>query len=170
MIIASLGKLSAAQSLTAGTTDSTNVIQIATDGSGVDYTKFSDLWWTVDTNVAAGGAGAITVDLVIAKEAGLDNIIKILSVQVAAVTDKRVAAVGRHIVAANIGKMLINAADTDDSDYEFIGVMYVLGGTATLTADCALSPTEPHTEHHAQTVVSPVGIPGVASAGSGFVV
>ena len=164
MILASLGKFAVAQALTAGATDMTNVIEVA----ALDYTKFSDLWWVVDTAVVAGGAGAITFDLVVSKENTLDTNVKVLTVIAASIADIRVATIGRHIASVNIGKMLVNILDTDDSDYEFIGMIGTLGGSATISIDAVLSPTEPPTEPHRMVVVSNVTVPEVASVGSGF--
>lgn len=162
MIIAKLGRLSTVQALTAGSTDSSNVIEIA----AIDFSSFSDLWWVVDTNVVAGGAGTLLFDLVVAQEDTLDNVVSVYRAYMAAVTDVRVATAGRHIAAMNIGKTLTNILDTDGSDYEFIGMISTLGGSATISIDASLSPTPPHTEHHKQVVTSPVTVPGAASAGS----
>ena len=155
MIIPYLGKLSVAQALTAGSTDSTNVMEIPSD----DYNNITDAWLAIDTVVAAGGAGAITIDLVVAKDDALANIVKVVTITIAAVTDLRVATAGRHITAINIGKVLKDMLDTDGSDYEFIGIIYTLGGSATLTASAVLSNSEPPTESHRMVTVSPVSTP-----------
>ena len=164
MILAALGKLSVAQDLTAGATDSTNVIQLPAE----DYVGFSDLWWVVDTETAPGGAGSLKFALVVATAANLTTNIEVCSVTLAAITDVRAATIGRHIVALDVGKMLVNMLDTDGSSYPFIGMICTLGGSATISINASLSPTEPRTEPHRMVVTSPVGVPDIASAGSGF--
>ena len=163
MILDQKGKLSVAQALTAGSTDSTNVIQMV----AADYAGLTDLWLTVDTNVAAGGSGTIKIALVISTEAALTTTVEVCSVLCAAVTDLRVATAGRHIIAANIGKMLKEIMETTGDTYYFVGLIYTLGSSATLTADAVLSPSEPQTIHHKMVTESNVALPTVASVASG---
>jgi hypothetical protein len=163
MILATLGKLSVAQALTAGSTDSTNVIQIPAS----DYVALADAWMSIFTVVAAGGAGALTFDLVMSQESTLDTNVSVVRTYCSAVTDVRVATAGRFISRINVGKTLVEMLDTSGSDYAFIGLITTLGGSATITIDAALSPSEPPTESHRMVTVSPVGVPAVASVGSG---
>lgn len=167
MIIASLGKLSVAQDITASDEDSTNVIQIA----AVDYAAFSDLWWVVDTYTAAAGDGSDTFEfqLVMAQtETPLATFKTVAKVDITGIADLRLATPGRHIVALNVGKMMVNMLDTDASDYVYIGQKNTLSAGATISINAILSQNEPDTEPHRQVVTSPVTVPAVASAGSGF--
>ncbi len=168
MILAALGKLSVAQAITAADEDSTNVIQIP----AADYVAFSDLWWVVDTAVIAAGDGSDTFDfsLVMSQEAALTTNKVVCSVSITGIADLRLATIGRHIIAINVGKQMVNMLDTDASDYPFIGQINVLSAGATVSINAALSPTEPRTEPHRMVVTSDVGTPDVASADSGFVV
>jgi hypothetical protein len=164
MIIPSLGKLCVAQAITDADEISENVIQLP----ATDYAHITDVWWVVDTNVAAATAGTLKFELVLAQEAALTNVVQVACVEIAAITDLRVATAGRHIVAMNVGKMLKDMLDTDGSDYPFIGMKNTLSTSVTITINAVLSPTEPQTEMHRMGTVSNVTIPAVASAGSGF--
>jgi len=166
MILASLGKLSVAQTLT-GTEISTNVIQIDT----VDWGAMTDLWWVVQTTTAATVEGAMEFALVFDTQVGLDGTqLQIMNVEIAAIGDLRVATVGRFIAAFNIGKVMKQMLETDLSDYAFIGMEYTCAGSTTLAVNASLSFTEPHTIHHKMPTVSNVIPPSVASVGSGSVV
>ncbi|MHC4387345.1 MAG: hypothetical protein ACYSX1_01925 [Planctomycetota bacterium] len=164
MIIASLGKLCVAQAITDADEISENVIQLP----ATDYVGITDVWWVVDTNVVAATAGTLKFELVLAQEAALTNVVQVACVDIAAITDKRVATAGRHIVAMNVGKMLKDMLDTDGSDYPFIGEKHTLSTSTTITINSSLSPTEPQTEMHRMATVSNVTIPAISSAGSGF--
>ena len=164
MILATLGKLSVNQALTATTIDSDNVITLPAK----DYIAFADAWLVITTVVAAGGSGTLTFDLVMSQEDTLDTNIVVVRSYLAAVTDKRAATIRRHIVALNLGKMLVQMLDDSGSDYPYVGMVYVLTSSATITVDAAISPTEPWTEYHRMVTVSPVGVPAVGSAGSGL--
>jgi len=163
MIFSQKGKLSVVQVLTAGATNSTNVIQMV----AADYAGLTDLWWVVDTGVVAGGAGTIKVALVISEEAALTTNVEVLSTLCASVADLRVATAGRHIVSVNVGKMLKEIMETAGDSTYFVGCIYTLDGSATLTVDTVLSPTEPQTLHHKMVTVSNVALPLIPSVGSG---
>ena len=163
MILATLGKLCVAQAITDADEISENVIQIP----ATDYAALSDVWWTVDTNVAAATVGTLKFELVMATAADLATAIQVACVDIAAITDKRVATAGRHIVAMNVGKMLVEMLETDGSSYPYIGEKHTLSTSVTITVNSALSPTEPPTVSHRITTVSNVGVPAIASAGSG---
>ena len=111
MIIPSLGKLCVTQALTDADDISDNVLQIP----AIDYVAMTDVWWVVDTNVIAATVGTIKLSLVMATGANLATSVQVACVEIAAITDKRVAKAGRHIVAMNVGKMLKDMLDTDGS-------------------------------------------------------
>lgn len=166
MILATLGKLSVSQALTAGTTDSTNVIQLPAS----DYIAFADAWLVITTIVAAGGSGTLTFDLVMSQESTLDTNVVVVRSYLASEADIRAATLNRHIAALNLGKMLVQMLDESGSDYPFVGLVCVLSSSATITIDAAISPTEPWSEYHRMVTDSPVGVPAIASAASGTVV
>jgi hypothetical protein len=85
MILAQKGKLSVAQAITDADEISENVIQY----DAVDYAAISDLWWVVDTNVAAATAGTLKFALVMATAANLATSVEVCSVLIAAITDKQ---------------------------------------------------------------------------------
>ena len=164
MILATLGKLSVAQALTAGATDSTNVIQIP----AADYIAFADAWLVITTIVVAGGSGTLTFDLVMATAANLTTNVSVVRSYLASEADIRAATIGRHIAALNLGKMLVQMLNESGSTYPFVGLICTLSSSATITIDAAISPTEPWTEYNRMVTDSPIGVPGVASAGSGL--
>ena len=166
MILATLGKLSVAQAITDADPVSDNIIQIPAS----DYIALADTWWVVTTIVAAATIGTIKIELRMATSTALTSYVQVACVDIAAITDKRVATKNRHIVALNLGKTLTQMLDDDGSTYPFIGIKYTLSGSTTITVDAALSPTAPWTEYHKMVTESPVGVPAVASAGSGLVV
>lgn len=163
MIIASLGKLSVAQDLTSADEISENVIQLP----ATDYAAITDVWWVVDTETVAATTSTFKFELVLATAAALGTAIQVACVDIAAITDKRVATVGRHIVAMNVGKMLKAMLDTDGSSYPFIGMKNTISA-GTISINASLSPTEPQSETHRMTTVSNVSTPAICSAGSGF--
>ena len=166
MILAQKGKLCIAQTIaSAQTDDSDNVIQY----EALDYAAMTDLWWVVDTNVVATGDGSDTykVTLVLSQESTLDTNKEVLSRTVTDFEDKSIVTAGRHIVAVNVGKMLKEMLELDGSDYPFVGMIIAVSSGGAITIDASLSPTEPHTIHHKLQTVSPIGVPTIASAGSG---
>ena len=167
MILASIGNLSVAQTLTS-TEISGNVIQIA----AVDWANFTDLWWVVQTDTIASVVGAMTFKLVLDTQVGLDGTqVEVMGVDIAAITDLRVATVGRFIAAFNVGKQMMQLLEEDASDYAFIGNEYTCAGSTTLGVNSWLSFTEPHTLQHRMQVESNIDNSiDVASAGSGTVV
>jgi len=176
MIIPALGKLSLAsdstapnlgQDITASDEDCGNVIQLP----AADYIGFTDLWWVVDTAVIAAGddSDTFTFALVMSQEAALTTNKEVASVSITDIADLRLATVGRHIVALNVGLMMANMLDTDASDYPFIGQTNVLSTGATISIHSVLQTSVPRSEPHRMTVTSPVTIPQIASVGSGFV-
>ena len=87
---------------------------------------------------------------------------------IAVITDKRVATVGRFIAAFNIAKQMAMMLEEDASDYAFIGQLNTLAGSTTISINANLSFTEPHTLQHRQVVDSNIDNSiDVASAGSG---
>ncbi len=166
MILATLGKLSVAQALTNGTTDSTNVIQLPAS----DFIAFADAWLVITTVVIAGGSGTLTFDLVMSTASTLDTNVTVIRSYLAAITDIRAATIGRHIAALNLGKMLVQMLNESGSTYPFVGLVCTLSSSATITIDAAISPTEPWTEYNRMITESPVTVPAIASAGSGTVV
>lgn len=164
MILASLGKLSVKQTLT-GTEISENVIQIAT----VDFAAMTDLWWVVQTSTVASVEGAMSFKLVLDTQFGLDGTqVEVMGVDIAGITDLRVATVGRFIAAFNIGKQMMQMLETDASDYAFIGMENVCAGSTTIGIDASLTFVEPGTLKHRMQVESNIDNSiSVASAKSG---
>lgn len=157
MILAFLGKLATAQDLTAGATDSENVMQVSAN----DFVHPTDVWLTIDTETIATGDGSDTYkfQLVLSQEATLDTNKEVCSVTVTGYADKRLATAGRHIVALNVGKMLKDILDSDGSDYPYIGLISTISDGATISINAALSTSEPPTEYHRQVVDSNVTVP-----------
>ena len=161
MILEQLGILSTAQALTgASSTDSENVIQVA----AIDFSNLTDLWWVVDTVVIAAGDGSDTFDFILymSQESTLDTNIELVSVGFTGIADIRVATIGRHIAAFNIGDQLmqyLGTLQTSGTDYIYLGMISTLSAGATLTINASLSPSRPPTEFDTQVTVSNVGVP-----------
>ena len=164
MILASLGKLGVAQALTDADEDSTNVIQLP----AVAWCAFTDLWWVVTTTTIAATVGTLKFELVLATAANLTTAVQLCCVDIAAITDLRVATIGRHIAAFNIGKQLKQFMEGDMATYYFIGQKNTLSAGTTIKVDSALSPSEPHTVHHRQVVDSNVTVAPLPTAAAGF--
>ena len=164
MILPKPGILSKAQDLTAGSTDSTNTIQMA----AIDWSAFTDLWLVIDTETIATGDASDTYKfaLVLASEAGLDMTFEVVSVTITAYTDYRIATAGNHILAINIGKMLNEILGASLSDYPHLGLISTISVGATISINAALSTVEPPTISHAQPTKSTVGVPTHCSAAS----
>jgi hypothetical protein len=162
MILPTLGKLSTAQAFTsAQTKDSENVILMP----AVDWAGLTDVWWVVDTTVVATGDNSDTYQfqLVLSQESTLDTNVEVLSRTVTGYASKCLATAGLHIVCVNLGKMINEIMQADLSDYPYLGQITAVSNGATLTMDAAITPVEPSTRSHAQTTVSNVGVPDLAS-------
>jgi len=155
MILEEFGVLMDSQDLTDADDISDNVILMA----AIDYTALTDLWWVVDTEVAAATAGTIKLELVIATAADLSTAIQICCVEIAAITDVRVATAGRHIAAFNIGNQIVNMLTTTGSSYPYVGMKTDLSTSVTISVNASLSPSKPRTEDNQQVVRSNVGVP-----------
>lgn len=160
MILEELGVLSAAQDLTNGSVDSTNVIDLG----AIANVGFGDMWLSVITETimgaAAGTSSTFTIALVVATESTLDNRKTILSIPIVNdVADPRIAAVDRNIACCEVGQMIADVADTT---YRYMGLYMTLAdgnGTATLSVNAAMSPSKPRTRDNVQVVRSNVGVP-----------
>ena len=164
MILTKLGVLSKAQDIDSTTAISSNVILV----SAIDWGQLTDLWWTVDTETIATGDGSdvYSFQLVLSAAAALTAAIQVASRAVTGYTAWSLAVAGRRIICLNIGKMLNEILGTGLSDYPYLGMSTTVTSTGTLGINAALSPYEPRTTPHAQAVVSNVGVPAHASAGS----
>jgi hypothetical protein len=154
MIKPELGDLSVAQALTAGATDSTNVIDL----QAVNYAGLTDLWIVIDTAVAATGDGSDTFDfsVVVSEETTLDTNFEVVAVRITGYADARLATAGRHIMALNIGKMI---RDIASSTKRYLGVINTISDGATLSVNTMVSNSEPPSLYHSQVVTSNVDLP-----------
>jgi len=161
MILDVLGKLSTAQDLTAGSTDSENVILM----QAVDWTQYDDVFWYIATETIATGDGSDTYQfqLIASQEATLDTNKQILSITITGYASYPIATAGNTIVAINILKHLNTFLGTDASDYPYLGIISTISAGATISINAAISPSEPPTPSHEQVTVSNVGTPDVAS-------
>ncbi len=161
MLLEDLGVLSTAQDLTAGSTDSENVIDLG----AFDYLGFTDLWLSIITETAKGSAGGSTatydIKLVVSSTAGLDTLVRevcsIAMLDTAA--DPRIAAADRSIAMMEVGMQI---AETADETYHFLGLISTLANgnsTATLSINAAMSPSKPRTKDNTQVTRSNIGVP-----------
>lgn len=162
MILDKKGRLCVAQALTDADAISDNVIKM----TAADFAALTDLWWVVDTVVAAATAGTIKLSLVASTAANLATSLEICCVNIAAITEQRVATAGKRIIAVNIGKTIKDILGTLGDTYIYLGMKTDLSAATTITIDASLSTDEPRTDDHEQVVTSPVGVPAKCSAGS----
>ncbi|MFA6281586.1 MAG: hypothetical protein WCY05_03685 [Candidatus Omnitrophota bacterium] len=154
MIKPEVGDLSVLQALSAGAAISTNVIDL----QALNYAGITDLWVVVDTAVIAAGDAADTFEfgLVVSAAEALTAPLEIVSVAITDIADVRLATIGRHIMALNIGKMI---RDIATSTYRYLGFAYTLSSGATVTVNAMISNSEPPSLYHAQVCTSNVGLP-----------
>jgi len=157
MILEDFGVLSTAQDLTAGSTDSENVILMP----AIDYTALTDAWWVVDCETVATGDGSDTFDFILylSQESTLDTNIEVVSVGFTGYADVRIATAGRHIAAFNIGKQLMQMLGTSGSDYPYLGMISTISAGSTVSINASISPSEPPTEDNIQVIRSNVTKP-----------
>ena len=141
-------------SLTAGSVDATDVIDL----QAINYAGITDVWAVISTAVAAGGDASDTYQFqwVVSLEETLDTNKELLSITVTSNADSRLATVGNHIMALNLGKMI---RDIATSAYRYLGVICTLSSGATLSVNISVSNTEPPSLYHAQVCESNVGLP-----------
>jgi hypothetical protein len=173
MILVSKGKLSIAQQVDSATAeDSTNVIQLGTySASGWYPAGLEGSILSIQNSVVATGSGALTIDVVLARESTLDNVVSIGRLYIAAVTDYRTAVAGAPLFEMEISSWIgwlaekIGTANTSDM---YLGIIYTPTSTAVYTLNAGLSSAKlPDGMIKTQKTVSPVGVPAVCSAGSG---
>lgn len=152
MILEKLGQLSAAQALT-GTADSSNVINIGTDEDMMD-----DAFLVIDTAVAAGSSGGLTIDLILSDRAGLDtNTVKVMTIIMADENDKRIATAGAHIFGGQLPREVRELAAA--KSYDYLGLIYTISGSLTITVNACITTAKPRTKDNTQVTVSNVGVP-----------
>jgi len=157
MILQELGVLSTAQDLTAGSTDSENVILMA----AIDWTALTNVWWVVTTETVATGDAADTYAFVLycSQESTLDTNRQILSVTVTGYETYPVAGTDRHIVNVNIAEQIHHIMGTDLSDYPYLGMISTISTGATISIDAAISPSPGHSNFNTQPIRSNVTVP-----------
>ena len=158
MILPHLGKLCTAQDLTPTTQDSENVIQI----SAIDWSAYTDLWLIIDTETIATGDGSDVFDfsLVVSQESTLDTNLEVAALRITGIADTRLATAGNRIFEVNIGQSI---KYLNNDTYDYIGLILGVTAGATLSVNATFSTGKPLSIPHAQTVVSNVGVPDLAS-------
>ncbi len=149
-----VGKLSTAQALGSGTPEiSLGIINI---GSLEDVPD--DTWLDIETAVLASGSGALTIDLEIGDAVGLDGTnLKILTVVIAAQTDKRILTAGAHILGCSLPREVRELAE--QLGYDYLGLRYTPTSSLALSVNAVITVSQPRTRDKKVTVVSPVGVP-----------
>lgn len=173
MILASKGKLSIAQSVAATAADSTNVIQIYdyVAGAPSPVMDLAGSILAIQNAVAAAAIGTLTIDLVLSLESTLDTNYVLDRVYIAAGTDPRIKTAGAPLHEYKISSgdaALIKAVhDANPTSDLFVGLI-ITTTTFTLLINASIgSVPQDDGAVKTQETVSPVGVPGVCSAGSG---
>lgn len=153
MILAQIGVLSKAQAVDYNAAEiSENVIYLGTTEHVPD-----DAWVDIETAVAASGAGAITIDLVVALEAALTNVAKVLSVVIAAETDTRILTAGAHVLSCTLPRETRELAKA--LGYDYLGLIYTCTSSLAVSFNAAISPSRGRSQDGQQVTVSNVGVP-----------
>ncbi len=159
-LLEDLGVLSTAQDLTAGATDSENVIDL---GAIADV-GYEDMYLDIVTETVKGSADGSTAtyvfDLVVATAANLTtnkSVVRIVIQDV--VADPRISAVNRQIAAIDVGAQI---ASIMNATYRFLGIISTLANgnsTASISINAAMSPSKPRTRDDVQVTRSNISIP-----------
>lgn len=157
MILQDLGSISTAQDLTAGSTDSENVILMA----AIDWTALTNVYWVVQTETVATGDGSDTYQfqLLCSQESTLDTNRQILSITVTGYTTYPLAGTDRNIVNINLLDQIHAVMGTDLSDYPYLGMISTISDGATISINAAVSPTPGQSNFNTQTLRSNVTVP-----------
>ena len=164
MFLDKQGALDVALALAAGSVKSEEVLnldELAAKGFGPGN---ANIFLDIETAVAAGGGSTSTyqVQLVVSDQANLSsNRKEVLSVTMTGLTDVRIAAAGRKILSCSIPDQVWRIAKAN-AGYKYVGLWWTLAngnGTATLTVNSAISPSQPATEPGLQATVSNVDLP-----------
>lgn len=167
MINAKQGILSVAQefSYSTGAEISENVLNVGTLEDVPDGTFIN-----IETSAAPAGTGTLTIDLRIALTATLTSgsdgtdYVNIARVYIPAVTDKRIASKGAHVLGCSLPREVRELAEQLGMDY--IGLVVTPTSSLVVSLNASISPSQPRTRDKAQIVSSNVGVPSKASAGS----
>lgn len=151
------GELSTAQDLTAGATDSENVLLL----TALADVGFGDVWWNVvcETKNTGGTTDTYVFDLVVATEEALTTYRKICTVSITGSADPRIAAINRNIANFEVGHQI---AEVADADYKYLGMISTLAdvnGTAAVSINADMMVSKPRTKDGIQVVESNVGLP-----------
>ncbi len=173
MILVGKGKLSLAQSVAATAADSTNVMKIGSYSSTTGKCTVSGLEGAkvvIQNAAAAAAVGTLTIDIVLAREATLDNVTVLDRTYIAAGTDYRLATAGAPIqeyaIPAWVGWLAKKIGEANTSDM-YLGLI-ITTTTFTLLINAAVASTVGEDGAiKTQETESPVGVPAVCSAGSG---
>ena len=156
-ILEALGKLAAAADYTVGTdqgaglADVIDLSEIANNGLPLEA------WLDIDCETEAVGAGAMTLDVIIADNAALStNALSVMRIYIAAITDARVATAGAKVCACTLPYF---ATFANNATKRYLGVSVTIAGTS-VSFNIAISPSKPRTPDNVQVVRSNVGLPG----------
>jgi hypothetical protein len=154
-ILETLGVLAAAKSYTTGQ-DQASLADVIDLGAVANTGLPLEAWVDIDCYAAAVGAGAITIDIVIADAATLDsNVLSIMRVYIAAITDARVATAGAKICACTLPYFQM---DAHTATKKYLGALVTVAGTS-VGLNIALSPSKPRTKDNVQVIRSNVDLP-----------
>jgi hypothetical protein len=163
MILEELGVISTAQDLLAGTAVGENVIDLgalAAKGFGPGNNNiFIDLECETPEADASGSSSTYTFNFIVDDtEALTSGVYTVLSVPCVH-GDPRISAAGKKILSCSIPDQVWSLAK---EGYRYFGLSSVLvdgNGTAGVSVNCAISPSQPRTEDGNQVTRSPVELP-----------
>ena len=156
-ILEALGKLAEAADYTVGTDQGAGLADVIDLGAIANNGLPLEAWVDIDCETEAVGAGAISLDVILADNAALDsNPLSVMRIVIAAITDPRVATAGAKVCACTLPFF---STFGNDATKKFLGVSVTIAGTS-VSFNIAISPSKPRTPDNVQVVRSNVGLPG----------
>lgn len=167
-LLHTLGVLSTAQDLTAGSTASENVIDMGVLGINGFGPGDSMPYLDLETETIAAGDGSDTYEFTLMVGDAVDNgkldlngnlLDTGLHVLITGVTDTRLATAGKKIITCQLPDQIRQLARTG---YRYLGIKSDISSGATISINAAVTPGRPRTEDNVQVTTSPVGLPSGA--------
>lgn len=163
MILTEVGELSAAQDLTAGATQSENIIDMT--ALGIDGPQpASPLFLDIECETVATGDSSDTFvfDLIASDNTTINtgtqgtNYFKLITADILNYEDPRIATAGEKILSVKLPNQIRQLAR---NGFRYLGILSTVSSGATVSINAAIVLGEPETEHNVQVVRSNVGVP-----------
>jgi hypothetical protein len=174
MILTKPGKLCSAQDVANTTEDSDNVIKLNkttnAGGTTLAVNGLEGAKLVIQNAKVAITAGTLTIDVVLAREATLDNTVLLHRIYIDAITDYRTVRAGALIhqwkIPPEIAELAYQISVNNSNSDIFFGLI-ITTATSTYYINAAVAPCDASDGFTSRQVTeSPVGVPSNCSAGS----